>query len=149
MIIYRLARVKRSLKMALLHAEGYRNIDKTAIIESNVGLDRLNPAGIHIGSGTLVASNTSILSHEHIFVKPDGSYYMSDTFIGKNCFIGIRCIICPGVHIGDEVVVGAGSVVTKDIPSNSMAVGVPAKVIKTGIRMNNHARLEGDFRFKE
>ena len=74
---------------------------------------------------------------------------MTDTFIGNNCFIGVRSLICPGVKIGDECVIGAGSVVTKDIPSNSMAVGVPAKVIRTGIKMNEHARLEGDLKFKE
>ncbi len=51
--------------------------------------------------------------------------------LGNNVFIGIRCIIMPGVTIGDNVVIGAGSVVTKDIPSNTVAAGVPCKVIKT------------------
>lgn len=50
--------------------------------------------------------------------------------IGNNVYIGINCTILPGVTIGDNVIIGAGSVVTKDIPSNSVAAGVPAKVIK-------------------
>ena len=135
--------------MCVLHAKGYTNISKYSVIESNVGLDKLNPKGIHIGSGCLIASGTIILAHEHIFVKPDGSYYMKDTYIGNNCFIGVRSMICPGVHIGDQCVIGGGTIVTKDIPPHSMAVGVPAKVIKTGIQMNEHAHLVGDMMYKE
>ena len=51
-------------------------------------------------------------------------------FIGNNVWIGANCCILPNVHIGDNCVIGAGSVVTKDIPSNSVAAGNPAKVIK-------------------
>ena len=69
---------------------------------------------------------------------------MSDTKIGRNCFIGVRSLILPGVTIGDECCIGAGSVVTKDIPSNSVAVGCPARVVKTGIKMNDHAVIENN-----
>jgi acetyltransferase-like isoleucine patch superfamily enzyme len=51
--------------------------------------------------------------------------------IGNNVHIGVDAIIMPGVTIGDNVVVGAGAVVTRDIPANSIAVGVPARVIKS------------------
>ncbi len=148
-IIYLLARVARRWRMCWLHWLGYVNINKNTVIEHNVGLDKLNRKGIHIGSGCLIASGTTILAHEHIFVKPDGSYYFKDTYIGNNCFVGVNSLICPGVHIGNECVVGGGAIVTKDVPDNSMVVGVPARIVKTGIRMNDHARLEGDFRFKE
>ncbi|MDB1123719.1 acyltransferase [Vibrio algarum] len=50
--------------------------------------------------------------------------------VGNNVFIGHACIIMPGVKIGDNVVIGAGAVVTKNVPSNSVAIGVPAKVLK-------------------
>jgi acetyltransferase-like isoleucine patch superfamily enzyme len=122
---------------------GYVNISATAIIESNLNLDRVYPKGIHIGDNTLVASRTTILCHEH--VKRDKTNeknpWVTNTYIGKNCFIGVGSIILPGVKIGDEVVIGAFSVVTKDIPSNTIAVGNPAKVIRTGIKMNDNAIL--------
>ena len=51
--------------------------------------------------------------------------------VGNNVFIGYGCIILPGVTIGDNVVIGAGAVVTKDIPSDCVAVGVPARVIES------------------
>ena len=51
--------------------------------------------------------------------------------IGNNVYIGEGCIILPGVHIGDNVIIGARSIISKDIPSNSVAVGSPAKVIKS------------------
>lgn len=51
--------------------------------------------------------------------------------IGNNVFIGVNSIIMPGITIGDNCVVGCGSVVTKDVPPNSVAAGIPAKVIKS------------------
>jgi acetyltransferase-like isoleucine patch superfamily enzyme len=50
--------------------------------------------------------------------------------IGNNVYIGVRTLILPGVTIGDNCIIGAGSIITKDIPANSVAAGVPAKVIK-------------------
>ena len=49
--------------------------------------------------------------------------------VGKNCFIGCRCVILPGVTIGDNVIIGAGSIVNKDILSNTVAAGTPCRVI--------------------
>lgn len=145
----KLSKYVRAYRMWILHRKGYVNISRDTVIEHGVGLDKLNRKGIHIGSGCLIASGTTILTHEHIFVKPDGSYYFKDTYIGNNCFIGVRSLICPGVHIGNECVVGGGSIVTKDVPDHCMVVGVPAKVVKTGIQMDENARLKGEFRFKE
>jgi hypothetical protein len=51
--------------------------------------------------------------------------------VGNNVYIGVRTIILPGVNIGDNSIIGAGSIVTKDIPPNSVAAGIPARVIKT------------------
>ena len=53
--------------------------------------------------------------------------------IGKRCWIGVNSIILPGVTIGDNVIIGAGSVVTSDIPSNMIAVGSPARVIRKNL----------------
>jgi len=113
------------------------------VIESRINLDKVFPKGIYIGENTLIASHTTILCHEH--VKRDlinkRNPWTTNTSIGKNSFIGVGCMILPGVQIGDEVIIGASSVVTKNIPSNCLAVGNPARVIKTNIRMNNKAIL--------
>lgn len=65
-------------------------------------------------------------------IKPDMRRYMytSPVVIGDNCWIGANVTICPGVTIGENTVIGAGSVVTKDIPSNVVAFGNPCRVVK-------------------
>jgi lipopolysaccharide O-acetyltransferase len=96
---------------------------------------------IKIGSNTLFGSDCTVMDHSHggyngVFqsdpsvppVKRD--LISSPIVIGNNCWFGDRVFIIQGVTIGDGVVIGAGSIVTKDIPSNSLAVGVPAKIIK-------------------
>ncbi len=123
---------------------GYSNIDSTAILESKLVLDKVHPSGIRIGANTLVGSHALILCHEHIKRDPSDARkpWVTDTFIGRNCFIGVRATILPGVRIGDEVVVGASTVVTRDVPSNCVVVGNPGRIVKTGIRMNDKAILQ-------
>ena len=86
----------------------------------------INPRGIHIGDGTRVLNGSMILSHDAC------RSLKTDTYIGKNCVIGVRSIILPGITIGDSCIVGAGTVVSKDVPANSVVVGNPAKIVKTG-----------------
>ena len=131
----------RLLKLRML---GYKNISSSAIIESKLNLDRVYPQGIFIGKNTLIASGTTILSHEHVKRdnKDSRNPWITNTYIGENCFIGVGAIILPGVNIGDEVIVAAGAVVTKDVPSNCIVAGNPAKTIRTNIKMNNFASLE-------
>lgn len=57
--------------------------------------------------------------------------YAKPVHIGSNCWFGASVTVCPGVTIGDNCVIGAGSVVTRDIPLNSFAAGVPCRVIRT------------------
>lgn len=64
--------------------------------------------------------------------------------VGNNVFIGYGTIIMPGVTIGDNVVIGAQAVVTKDIPSNVVAAGIPAKVIRSIEQYKNNTFLKGD-----
>ena len=66
----------------------------------------------------------------------------ADTYIGKRCFIGANAIVMCGITIGDNVIIGSGSVVTKDIPSNCIAAGNPAKILKENIRTKKFGQLE-------
>jgi len=65
----------------------------------------------------------------------------TDTYIGKRCFIGANAIIMPGVTVGNESIIGSGAIVTKDVPSNSIVAGNPAKIIKEGIRTKRFGQL--------
>lgn len=88
---------------------------------------------IKIGKNATIARDVIILdSDAHKIIYEDNKENGKDQeiIIGNDVWIGTRSIILKGVHIGDNVVIGAGSVVNKNIPSNCIAAGVPAKVIK-------------------
>ena len=88
---------------------------------------------IYIGDCTLIGPNVTLATAGHP-ILPDlrekALQFNLPIHIGKNCWLGAGVIVLPGVTIGDNTVIGAGSVVTKDIPSNVVAVGNPCKVIK-------------------
>lgn len=87
-------------------------------------------AKIKIGSNTDIAPEVNIWTLEH---NPDSINHdvrAKSVKIGNNCWIGNRVIILPGVNIGDGAVVGAGSVVTKDVEAYSLYAGIPAKKIR-------------------
>ncbi len=90
--------------------------------------------GVEIGEGTLVAMHASIVSSNHA-VPPEGKDIRSQpdvllpTRIGRDCWLGAGVKVMGGVTIADGCVVGAGAVVTRDIPAGSIAAGVPARVI--------------------
>ena len=98
-------------------------------------LDKTNPKGIHIGEESFVASGAIILSHD--FCKN----IHADTYIGTRCFIGINAVIMCGVSIGDNCVIGAGAIVTKDAPSNCILAGNPARIIRKGINTTKFGQL--------
>jgi acetyltransferase-like isoleucine patch superfamily enzyme len=113
-------------------------IPYSTIVERGCLFDKLYPKGIRIGENCLIASGVVILTHDHC-KRVDNMPLLVQTQIGNNCFIGIRAFIMPGVTIGNEVIVGSMSVVTKDVPSNCIVAGNPAVIIKMGINMNNKA----------
>lgn len=86
--------------------------------------------GIEFEDGVSVAPGVRIATINHDFNSRHSIYTYGKVTIKKNAWIGMNVTICPGVTIGKYAVVGAGAVVTKDIPDYAVAVGVPAKVIK-------------------
>lgn len=112
------------------------DIGRNVKISRNAILDRSrNPKGLHIGDNSMVTGYVTIMAHDHC------RNIMTDTYLGKNCFVGGSAFIMPGVRIGDHVVIGSCSVVTKDIPSHCMAVGNPAKIIRTGIVVSDNGQI--------
>jgi len=86
--------------------------------------------GIIIGDESQFGPGVTITTTEHDYTKSELPEIFKQVTIGKRVWMGSNVTILPGITIGDNSVIGAGSVVTKDIPPNSVAVGVPAKVIK-------------------
>ena len=100
---------------------------------ANYNCTILDVGKVVIGDNCQMAPNVSIYTAGHP-LHPDSRNsqyeYGIDVTIGDNCWIGGNVVICPGVRIGNNVVIVAGSVVTKDIPDWSVAAGNPCKVIR-------------------
>jgi maltose O-acetyltransferase len=93
----------------------------------------LDVAQVAIGSRTLLGPNVQIYTATHpvnYLERSSGLEYGKPVVIGEDVWIGGSAIICPGVKIGNRSVIGAGSVVTKDIPDDVTAVGNPCVVVK-------------------
>jgi maltose O-acetyltransferase len=116
-------------------------IDKPSmlVIGNNVSINRggcLNAnGGILIGNDVLIGPNVILYSQNHRYdlvgIKYNKQgYELKKTTIGNNVWIAANVVVLPGVTIGDNSIVAAGSVVTKDIPKNTLVGGVPAKKIK-------------------
>ena len=99
----------------------------------NAGCTFLDGGWIRIGDHTLIGPAVQIYTPHHpidYLERRTGREYSRSVTIGADCWIGGGAIICPGVTIGDRTVIGAGSVVTHDIPADSLAVGNPCRVIR-------------------
>ena len=106
---------------------------------SGLGIDNVLQGDITIGDNVMFGPDVRIITSNHAFDRLDipmreqGYEEEKPVVIGNDVWIGTRVLILPGVTIGDGCVIGAGAVVTKDIPPYSVAVGVPAKVVKNRI----------------
>ena len=111
---------------------GY-NIEIGENFYSNHNLIILDANKVKFGNNVFIAPNCGFYTAGHPLdyeTRNKGLKYAKPIKVGNNVWIGGNAIVLPGVTIGDNVVIGAGSVVNKDIPSNSVAVGNPCKVIK-------------------
>lgn len=97
------------------------------------------PYLIKIGNECLLAADVRLITHDGgVNILNKNKYFgdkkmdkIAPVIIGNRVYIGTGAYIMPGVTIGDNVVIGAGAIVVRDIPDNSVAVGVPAKVIES------------------
>jgi maltose O-acetyltransferase len=111
---------------------GY-NIRTGANVFFNFNCVVLDVAEVRIGSRTLVGPNVQLYTAMHPMnhrERASGIEFAKPVLIGEDVWIGGSAVICPGVTIGDRSVIGAGSVVTKSIPSDVFAAGNPCKVIR-------------------
>ncbi len=103
------------------------------MVYANYNLTCVDDTHIYIGSYTMIGPNVTIATAGHPVLpglREKLYQYNMPVHIGRNCWIGAGVIIVPGITIGDNAVIGAGSVVTKDIPSNVVAVGNPCRVMR-------------------
>lgn len=112
---------------------GGKNVHLGNNVYFNFNATMVDDTHIYIGDYTLLGPNVVIATAGHPILpelREKALQYNMPVHIGKNCWLGAGVIVLPGVTIGNNTVIGAGSVVTKDIPANVVAVGNPCKVLR-------------------
>ncbi len=102
-------------------------------VYANFNLTLVDDTHIYVGDCTMFGPNVTVATAGHPIdpkLRSKAYQYNMPVHIGRNCWLGAGVVVLPGVTIGDNSVIGAGSVVTKDIPSNVVAVGNPCKVLR-------------------
>ena len=115
-------------------------------VYANFNLTLVDDTHIYVGDYTMFGPNVVVATAGHPILpelREQQYQYNIPVRIGRNCWIGAGALIMPGVTIGDNTVIGAGSVVTKDIPANVVAVGNPCRVLR---EIGEHDR---EFYFKD
>lgn len=123
----RLRRHQKEAHLETLKARGLK-IGERVSFEDGCFLDPSHCFLITIGDQVVFAPNVRLIAHDASTRYAIGHTRLGRINIGSRCFIGDSVIVLPGVTIGDDCVIGAGSVVTHDIPCNSVAAGSPARV---------------------
>lgn len=117
-----------------LHANwGGHHVHFGKRVYANFNLTLVDDSHIYIGDYTMIGPNVTIATAGHPVLpelREKNYQYNIPVHIGKNCWLGAGVVVLPGVTIGDNTVIGAGSIVTKNIPANVVAVGNPCKVIR-------------------
>ena len=117
-----------------LHANwGGKHVHFGCNVYANFGLTLVDDTHIYVGDRTMLGPGVIIATAGHPILpelRQKAMQYNMPVRIGSNCWLGAGVIVLPGVNIGDNTVVGAGSVVTKDLPANVVAVGNPCRVLR-------------------
>ena len=117
-----------------LHANwGGHHVHFGSQIYANSNLTLVDDGHIYVGDKVMFGPNVTIATANHPIdpeLRGQGLQYNKDVYIVENTWIGANAVIVPGIHIGKNVVIGAGSVVTKDIPDDVIAVGNPCRVLR-------------------
>lgn len=113
----------------------YTDCGKNIIVGKNIfinsGCRFQDQGGITIGDGVLIGHNVMLTTLNHdIDPRKRSTMHPAPIVIGNNVWIGANATVVPGVTIGDGAIIAAGAVVSKDVPSNVIVGGVPAKIIK-------------------
>ena len=125
---------------------GGKNVHLGKNVYFNFNATLVDDTHIYIGDCTMLGPNVVIATAGHPILpelREKALQFNLPVHIGKNCWLGAGVIVLPGVTIGDNTVIGAGSVVTKDIPANVVAVGNPCKVLR---EINEHDK---EFYYKD
>jgi galactoside O-acetyltransferase len=112
---------------------GGHNVHMGNGVYANFNLTLVDDGQIYIGDHVMFGPNVTVATPNHPIhakMREHQLQYNKDIYIGENVWIGSGVLIMPGVHIGKNSVIGAGAVVTKDIPENVVAVGNPCRVLR-------------------
>lgn len=117
-----------------LHANwGGHHVHFGKRVYANFNLTLVDDSHIYVGDYTMIGPNVTIATAGHPILpelREKNYQYNIPVHIGKNCWLGAGVVVLPGVTIGVNTVIGAGSIVTKDIPANVVAVGNPCRVLR-------------------
>lgn len=117
-----------------LHANwGGHHVHFGDYVYANFNLTLVDDTHIYVGDHTMIGPNVTLATAGHPIwpeLREKAYQFNCDIHIGRNCWLGAGVIVLPGVTIGDHTVVGAGSVVTKDLPANVVAVDNPCRVLR-------------------
>ncbi|MBQ3100390.1 MAG: sugar O-acetyltransferase [Clostridia bacterium] len=112
---------------------GGRHVHFGKNIYANFNLTLVDDSHIYVGDHTMFGPNVTVASAGHPILpelREKAYQYNASVHIGKNCWIGAGVVIVPGITVGNNVVIGAGSIVTKDLPDNVVAVGNPCRILR-------------------
>jgi len=102
-------------------------------VYSNINLSVFDSALVTIGDRVLIGPNVSLVTDAHdteVESRDQGIQFAKPIVVGEKCWLGAGATVLPGVTIGKRSVVGAGAVVTRDVPDDCLVLGVPARVVK-------------------